>query len=38
MHPTENTVAALPDIIKVLAEKQLKAVNVGELIRAKASL
>ena len=37
MHPTENTVAALPDIIKVLAEKQLKAVNVGELIRAKAS-
>lgn len=37
MHPTENTVAALPGIIKVLGEKQLQAVSVGELIRAKAS-
>ena len=37
MHPTENTVKALPEMLKMLAEKNLQPVTVGELLKAKAS-
>ena len=33
MHPTENTAAALDDILAVLAEKELKPVPVSELLK-----
>ncbi len=36
MHPTENTLAALPEILAVLKDKNLSPVTVSEIIRDKA--